>query len=221
MSKGTRRKAGKRDKSHRLAKATTRAERKVQPNDRVVQRLEMFRHKQILGGKAQWIDVFDGIGQLHAVGMLDGHGLDGKLLREAGREYIGLYNYTWIALSAKSSDLARGYGGKSNLDDTARDFRFASLDALLPRCSAERYWTHAILLDHFGLDTVHPLVDRLVNFKMAQWRIPTVGNEDRDLRVAGDTDFELLGHALRGLFALADGAMPERWRGTTWIRRAA
>lgn len=187
-------------------------------NDRCVGRLDAFRHKNILGGKAAWIDIFDGVGQLHAIGMLEGHGLDGKLLREAGRDYIGLYNYYFIDLMPKGSDLQRAYGGrsaggKSDLipPATKRDLRFAQLDYLLPTGSNERYWTQKLLLDHFGLDSVHPLIDRLVNFRFNQWKLP-IPPGTRDLRTAGPDDFLILGCFLRGLFALADGAMPERER---------
>jgi hypothetical protein len=212
------RKSGvRRHKSGKLAKPTTRAERRATAhdhgNDRCVEKLERFRHVNILDGKAAWIDIFDGIGQLHALGFLDGHGIDGKLLREAGREYVGLYNYYFIDLLPKGSDLERAYGGKSGGGKfdmipaaTRREIRFAVMDDLLPRGSPERYWTQQILLDHFGLDTVHPLVDRLVNYRLAQWHLPVAG------MVAGAEDFQKLGCILRGLFALADGAMPDRWR---------
>jgi hypothetical protein len=185
-------------------------------NDRCVERLEAFRHKNILGGKAAWIDIFDGVGQLHAIGMLEGHGLDGKLLREAGRDYIGLYNYYFIDLMPKSSYLERAYGGRTGggkLDlippATKRDIRFATQDDLLPLGSSERYWTQKLLLDYFGLDTVHPLIDRLVNFRFTQWNMPIPAGA-RDMRSAGADDFQILGCFLRGLFALADGAMPGR-----------
>lgn len=207
------RKAGKRYKNGKLAKPTTREGRKAHDygNDRIVERLHRFRSKHILGGKAAWIDVFDGIGQLHAVGLLEGHGLDGKLLREAGRDYIGLYHYYYIDLLPKGSDLERVYGGGGGKSDeippaTKRELRFAQLDMLLPTRSDERYWTHEILLRNFGLDTVHPLVERLVNYKFAQWGLPVAGE------VAGADDFAALGCALRGLFALADGVLPDRWR---------
>jgi hypothetical protein len=214
---------GNRSVGGRKKKPTTSALRTKHDygNDRVQARLEAFRHKDILGGRAAWIDVFDGIGQLHAIGMLEGHGLDGKLLREAGREYVGLYNYYFIDLLPKGSDLERAYGGRSSsgkLDlippATKRELRFAQMDMLLPVASNERYWTHKLLLDHFGLDTVLPLVDRLVNYRFTQWHVPIPDWETRDLRVAGAEDFLLLGAILRGLFALADGAMPlnARWR---------
>lgn len=217
------RKSGmRRHKSGKLAKATTRAERERptvfdRGNIRCVDRLERFRHPNILGGKAAWIDIFDGVGQLHAVGLLEGHGLDGKLLREAGREYVGLYNYYFIDLMPKGCDLERAYGGRSGSGKsdlippaTRRELRFAVLDELLPRGSETRYWTQKILLDHFGLDTVHPLVERLVNYKLAQWRLPVAGLVASDDGIKDD--FKRLAHVLRGLFALADGAMPERRR---------
>jgi hypothetical protein len=172
-----------------------------------------FHYHKILDGKAAWIDVFDGVGQLHAIGMLEGHGLDGKLLREAGRDYIGLYNYQFIDLLPKGSDLERAYGGggssgKSDLipPATKREIRFAQLDQLLPMGSDERKWTHKLLLDYFGLDAVHPIIERLVNFRFAQWKLPVVGY------VAGAEDFQILGCFLRGLFALADGSLPNRER---------
>jgi hypothetical protein len=214
------RKPGKRHKSGKLAKPTTRTARNTHDygNDRCVARLDSFRHKNILAGKAAWIDIFDGIGQLHAIGMLDGHGIDGKLMREAGREYVGLYNYYFIDLLPKGSDLERAYGGKSGGGKsdlippaTRREIRFAQLDDLLPKGSQERYWTQRILLNHFGLDTVEPLVDRLVNYKFNQWGLP-LPEGDRDMRTAGADDFQNLGCVLRGLFALADGVMPDRWK---------
>jgi hypothetical protein len=170
-------------------------------------------YDKILDGKAAWIDIFDGVGQLHAIGMLEDHGLDGKLLREAGRDYIGLYNYTYIDLLPKGSDLERAYGGrsaggKSELipPATKRELRFAQLDQLLPMGSDERKWTHKLLLDHFGLDTIHPVIDRLVNFRFAQWKLPVSGY------IAGAEDFQILACLLRGLFALADGSLPNRFR---------
>jgi hypothetical protein len=214
------RKTGKRHKSGKLAKPTTRAERSKHDygNDRCVERLDAFRNARVLGGKAAWIDIFDGIGQLHAIGMLDGHGIDGKLMREAGREYVGLYNYYYIDLLPKGSDLERAYGGKSSSGKsdlippaTRREIRFAQLDDLLPLGSQERYWTQRVLLNHFGLDRVDALVDRLVNYKYNQWGLP-LPEGDRDMRTAGADDFHHLGCLLRGLFALADGAMPERWK---------
>lgn len=214
---------GNRSVGGRKKKASTTALRVKHDygNDRCVKRLEAFRDKQILGGKAQWIDIFDGVGQLHAIGMLEGHGLDGKLMREAGREYVGLYNYYYIDLLPKGSDLERAYGGRSGSGKsdlippaTKRDLRFAQLDALLPTGSQERYWTHKLLLDFFGLDMNLGLVDRLVNYRFAQWGLPIPDWDCRDLRTAGAEDFINLGCILRGLFALADGAMPlnARWR---------
>lgn len=210
---GRKKTPGTRSAGGRKKKPTTNIERSKHDygNDRVQERLLRFRHKNILDGKAAWIDIFDGIGQLHAVGLLEGHGIDGKLMREAGREYVGLYNYYYIDLLPKGCDLERAYGGRSTSGKsdllppaTRRDIRFAQLDALLPMASDERRWTHKLLLDHFGLDIVHPLVVRLVNYKFAQWGLPVCGE------ISGADDFRLLGCILRGLFALADGAMPER-----------
>jgi hypothetical protein len=209
---GTRSSGGRRKKPSTAALRT----KHDYGNDRCIARIEAFHHPKILDGKAAWIDIFDGVGQLHAIGMLEGHGLDGKLLREAGRNYIGLYNYYFIEMMPKGSDLERAYGGRSGSGKsdlippaTKRDLLFAKLDDTLPSGSEERYWTQALLLNHFGLDAVHPLVDRLVNYRFNQWRLP-IPIGDRDARTAGATDFQILARFLRGLFALADGTMPER-----------
>jgi hypothetical protein len=212
---GRKKSPGSRSPSGRKKKPSTNALRNKWDygNDRCVERLERFKDHRILGGKATWIDVFDGVGQLHAIGMLEGHGLDGQLLREAGRDYVGLYNYYFIDLLPKGSDLERAYGGRSRGGKsdlippaTKRDLRFAQLDALLPTGSPERYWTHKILLDYFGLDIVHPVVVRLVNYRYAQWKLPVAGE------IAGTEDFQILACFLRGLFALADGSLPDRER---------
>ncbi|MDB5584292.1 MAG: hypothetical protein JWR80_9468 [Bradyrhizobium sp.] len=185
-------------------------------NERCIAKMNGFRHDRILDGKAAWIDIYDGVGQLHAVGMFDGLGLDGKLLREAGRDYVGLYNHWYVDLMPKGSDLERAYGGrtgsgKSDLipQATKREARFSQMDQLLPMGSDERYWTHKLLLDHFGLDTVLPLVDRLVNYRFNQWGLP-LPTWNRDMRSAGAVDFQTLGHILRGLYALADGVTARR-----------
>jgi hypothetical protein len=78
--KGRPRKSAARTASGRLSQAYDYG------NERCIEKMNGFRHHRILDGKAAWIDIYDGVGQLHAVGMLDGLGLDGKLLREAGRD---------------------------------------------------------------------------------------------------------------------------------------
>jgi hypothetical protein len=130
---GRKKTPGTRSVGGRKKKASTALERTRHDygNVRCVERLERFRHKNVLDGKAAWIDLFDGIGQLHAIGMLDGHGLDGKLMREAGREYVGLYNYYFIDMMPKGSDLERAYGGELDraswtISRRPRGARFAS-----------------------------------------------------------------------------------------------
>jgi hypothetical protein len=45
-----------------------------------------------------------------------------------------------------------------------------------------------------------------VNYKFAQWKLPVAG------LIAGAEDFRKLEYVLRGLFALADGGLPSRWK---------
>jgi hypothetical protein len=199
------RKSGKRHKSGKLAKPTTRAGRQKHDygNERIQAIRSAFDHPKIKQGKAAG-QVFDPIGQLWAMDLLDGYGFDGSLLRDAGREYIGLYLYTYVAMLPKGSQFERAYGAKPDLTPTRRDIRFAMLDDLLPIGSQERYWAHKLLLDHFGLDTVPAFVERLVNGRRKVLGLPHSSS------VADDADLKALACVVRGLLALVDGCLPDR-----------
>jgi hypothetical protein len=173
-------------------------------NDYVRERRTRFEHPKIKQGKAG-DHVFDAIGQLWAMDLLDGHGFDGTLLRDAGREYAGLYFYTYVALTPKGGLLERSYGGKPDLSTTARDMRFAKLDGLLPFGSDERRWAHALVIDCFGMDQPPAWVERLVNWRRHEIGLPVSGD------LAMPEDSQRLNHALRGLLALVDGCLPERY----------
>jgi hypothetical protein len=202
---GRPRKAGKRHKSGKLAKPTTRAGRQKHDygNERIQAIRSAFDHPKIKQGKAAG-QVFDPIGQLWAMDLLDGHGFDGSLLRDAGREYIGLYLYTYVAMLPKGSQFERAYGAKPDLTPTRRDLRFAMLDDLLPVGSQERYWAHKLLLDHFGLDTVPEFVARLVASRRVAFGMHDPGP------FATEADGKILGYIVRALLALVDGCLPDR-----------
>jgi hypothetical protein len=207
-SKGTRRKNGKRDKSNKLLRPSTRAERSVPPNDRVRERLERFSHKSILDGKAAH-DCFDAPGQLHAMGYFHNHGHEPSAIRDILREYAELY-WCWFAnLNSGSAEYGPRFDSGARISSKSSpippasksDNRFMDLDDILPMSSPERRAIHKLVLDHWGCDSVHPFVERLVN----------EGRRDRCLPVAGMLamveDFETLAAALRAAFALIEGKM--------------
>jgi hypothetical protein len=209
MAKNTRRKSGKRDKSNKLLRPSTRAERNTQPNDRVRERLERFSHKSILDGKAAH-DTFDGPGQLHAMGYFHNHGHEPNVIRDIFREYGELYWHWYAVLNSGSAEYGPRFGGggqelsskSSPLPPTSKaENRFMDLDDILPIASRERRAIHKLALDHWGCDSVHPFVERLVNEGMA----------GRGLCVAGmlalPSDHEELNAALRAAFALIEGKL--------------
>lgn len=210
MSKRTRRKNGKRDKSDRLSKPTTRAERNMAPNDRVRERLERFSHKSILDGKAAH-DTFDAPGQLHAMGYFHNHGHEPTVIRDIFREYGELYWYWFAALDSGSAEYGPYYGGGARLSSKSSplppkakaESRFQDLERFLPDSlsSPERIALHAMVVGHWGSDSVHPFVERLVNEGMRERRLPVAG------MLTTRDDFEMLEAALRAAFALIEGKL--------------
>lgn len=200
MAKGTRRKSGKRDKSGRLAKATTRAERHVPPNDRVAERMERFAHKSILGGRAAH-DTFDGPGQLHALGYFHDLDFEPSIIRDIFREYGELYFHWYAALQPKAAELERHDRGEPSLKASRSERRFMDLDSILPLVSEERRAVHKLVLDHWGCDSVHPFVERLVNEGMARRGLPAAG------LLPDAADMETLYAALRAAFAMIEGKL--------------
>lgn len=198
MGKSTRRKSGKRDKSGRLAKATTRAGRIVPPNDRVRERLERFSHKSILGGKAAH-DAHDGPGQLHAMGYFHNRDFEPDVIRDIFREYGELYFYWYAALQPKAAELERHDRGEPNLSASKAERRFMALDDILPIASDERRAVHKLALDHWGCDSVHPFVERLVNEGMRERKLPVAG------MLAMSEDLETLEAALRAATSMLEG----------------
>jgi hypothetical protein len=208
MAKGTRRKLGKRDRSNKLLRPSTRAERNVAPNDRVRERLERFSDKSILDGKAAH-DAYDGPGQLHAMGYFHNHGHEPSVIRDILREYGELYWCWFSMLNSGSAEYGPRFDAGARISSkssplppaTKSDNRFMDLDDILPRVSEERRAIHKLVLDHWGCDTVHPFVERLVNEGRAKRKLSVVG------MLALPDDFEELNAALRAAFALIEGKM--------------
>jgi hypothetical protein len=75
------------------------------------------------------------------------------------------------------------------------------LDDILPVVSPERRAIHKLVLDHWGSDSVHPFVDRLVNEGMAARGLPVAG------MLPLIDDHEELNAVLRAAFALIEGKL--------------
>jgi hypothetical protein len=157
-------------------------------------------------------DVCDGIGQLHALGLLDGYPIDGLDLRNVGREWRDWF----VTLLRKQGFKAGGYErmDKAREREPRHSERMDRMDDCLT--GYERHALYSLLIDPIvgswpcGEEN-SPWVVSIVseallkrNRKPAFFRFPT-GN-----------DYQLLAASIRGLFALHDAGMRGRYE-----RRAA
>ena len=86
------RKSGQRTKSGRLSRAASALAERNPPACHILERRRLFSFVTPTKGPDGRVgeidqDVCDGIGQLHALVLLDGHGINGKDLRDAGWFY--------------------------------------------------------------------------------------------------------------------------------------
>jgi hypothetical protein len=155
-------------------------------------------------------DVCDGIGQLHALGLLDGYPVDGLELRNIGREYADLYWERYDATAPVSGQFERR--SKSTGEPPPRNWRydrFDKLDQSLSRAGMERTALYMLLINHYHSDTLAGWVQRLVNRELAER-----GRADVIVLVDSETeghDRYMLTTAIRGLFCLHDASLPGRY----------
>jgi hypothetical protein len=186
-------------------------------NDVVRRHRALFDCAIIKNGKAA-DQVHDGIGQLWALDFLDGHGFDGVALRDAGRLFAQLWWERYAGadgsanLAPKVSSFERASRSSAIYDGmTKRDLLFEKLDDCLPSNSLERGAIIDLCVDPWYREGVTPWAHRLVCCELLKRkRIP----EAMGFETSADRD--KLAAAIRGLCALVDGALPQRWE-----RRAA
>lgn len=176
-------------------------------NDRVQARREDFRVFQ--GGKADQ-EIADPIGRAWAVGLLDGQAYDAAVLRDAGREYAGLY-WMYYQGGAKTMQFGVvGRGSKGGGIQDQRERRFNSMDDAA-RCDAGSFEQRriaqsayqamqALCVSTYWFPDDNPAwLDRLINEARAKARQSVVG----ELPVSGDRD--MLDRAIAGLVAMVSG----------------
>jgi len=177
------------------------------PPDHIVRRREMFSFAD--GGDQ---DVCDGIGQLHALGLLDGQPIDGLELRNIGREWRDWF----VTLLRRQGFKAGGYErmDKAREKEPRHNERLDRMDESLS--GYERHALYSLLVDPIvgswpDGDEEAPWVRSIIgealvrrNRKPAFFRFPT-GN-----------DYQLLQASIRGLFCLYDASLSGRYE-----RRAA
>jgi hypothetical protein len=157
-------------------------------------------------------DVCDGIGQFHALGLLDGHPIDGLELRNIGREWRDWF----VSLLRKQGFKGGGYErmDKAREREPKHNERLDRMDDALR--GFERSALMSLLIDPIvgswpcGEEEA-PWVRSLIGVALIERKRPV-----KVVRFPDANDHALLAAAIRGLFCLYDASLPGRYE-----RRAA
>jgi hypothetical protein len=203
------RKAGQRTKSGRLSRALKAIMERNPPADYIVERRYLFGFLTPSKGPDGRVgeidqDVCDGIGQLCAVGLLDGHGIDAKDLRDAGRFYGEHYWTRYRETAPKTGKYERQDKSMSAwLGETAADRKFDRMDEVLK--GHERAVLMSLVVDRAWGDEVIPWAKSMIDEKLIERRrIPKM------MRFPDEHDRAMLAACVRGLCLIADGGMEMR-----------
>lgn len=195
-------------REQKLADALQRTE----PNIRVQELRRLFSFVQPpadkrLDGRNGEIDseVCDAIGQMCALGLLDGHGHDPVEMRDKGRFWGGHYAKLMKGLGVKTGSYVRTDRGKPTGALSAADLLFDRMDEALP--GYERAVLLTLLVEPLiGYRETVPWAQSLIDEALlAKGRIP------RAMMFPSEHERGLLRAAIRGLAVLVDGALPRRW----------
>lgn len=186
-----------------------------EPNVRVMELRRLFSFVRPPADKRQdgrngEIDseVHDGIGQLCALGLFDGHGHDPIEMRDKGRFWGGHYAKLLKGLGTKVGSYERSDRSQSTGALTAADLLFDRLDEALP--GYERRVLLTLLVDPLiGHREIVPWAQSLIDYHLLEKGkfLPP----HRVTRFPDASDYAFLAAAIRGLVVLVDGALPARW----------
>lgn len=203
-------KKGQRTKSGRLSRAKLALQERNPPAQHILDRRELFSFVTPTKGPDGRVgeidqDICDGIGQLHALGLLDGHGIDAQELRDKGRRYAELWWSRYSATAPKVGKFERSDRSTSTYDGPTKDDReFARMDEALE--GYERQCVMDLCIDTQWDDAITPWALGLIHEALLErkrvvsfMRFPTMDDRAR------------LEAAIRGLAAIVDGALPQRW----------
>lgn len=153
-------------------------------------------------------DVCDGIGQLCALGLLDGHPIDPAHLRDAGRAWRDGYTMILRKSGCKTGGYERMDKAKEQVKYTNRDETWDRMDLALT--GYERSALLSLLVDPIvgswpDGEQEAPWVRALVcEALLGRGRLPPL------CRLPDSNDRGLLVAAIRGLFVLYDAFLPSR-----------
>lgn len=200
--KNSRRSRAEKRRADKAAQIASSLGLRSDPNERVIaRRLQFSFLRSAADGRQGSIDqdIHDGIGQLHALGLLNGHGHEAKDLRDIGRDYADLYWERYEACAPSTGRFERRSRGTGEPPPrNGRYDRFDRLDESLPRTSMERTCVHMLLTRHYHSDGQVGWVSRLIESTLLS--APTSGH-----------DRFMLSCAVRGLCQLMDAGLPARF----------
>ena len=191
---------------------------RIQPNARILELRRLFSFVQPppesrLDGRNGEIDseVCDAIGQLCALGLLNGHGHDPVEMRDKGRFWGCHYAKLMKPSGVKMGSYERQSRSEPTGALTGADLTFDRMDENLP--SYERNVLLSLLVDPLiGHEETVPWAQSLIDEALlAKGRIPN------SMRFPDCQDRAYLAAAIRGLCVLVDGALPARFE----MRRVA
>jgi hypothetical protein len=204
------RKSGQRTKSGRLSRSKNAVAERNPPADYIVVRRELFawasptkgpdgRHGELDQ------DICDGIGQLHILGLLDGHGFDAKDLRDAGRFFGEHYWTRYRETAPKTGKYERRDKSMSAwLGETPADRRFDRMDDCLR--GYERAVLMSLVVDTAWGDEIIPWAQSLIDEGLMAKKKLRSGV----IRFPDGNDRAMLEACIRGLCAIVDGGLEMR-----------
>ena len=205
------RKSGTRTKSGRLSRAASALAERNPPADYIIERRRLFSFVTPTKGPDGRVgeidqDVCDGIGQLQALGLLDGHGFDGKDLRDAGRFFGEHYWTRYRETAPKTGKYERQDKSMSAwLGETPADRRFDRMDEILT--GYESSVLMSLVVDKAWADEIIPWAQSLIDEALLErHRTP----RSRPIRFPDMNDRAMLEACVRGLCLIYDGAMELR-----------
>jgi hypothetical protein len=205
---GRPRKDGPRDKNDRIIPE----DKRIPPAEHILARRKLFSFVSPTegpDGRSGEIDqdVCDGIGQFHALGLLDGYPVDGLELRNIGREWRDWF----VTILRKQGFKAGGYErmDKATEKEPRHNERLDRMDGSLN--GYERHALYSLLVD--------PIVGSWpCGEDNAPWVCSIIGEAlirrnrvVKMVRFPDGNDYALLSAAIRGLFALHDASLPGRY----------
>ena len=189
----------------RLSRAKSALMERNPPADHIIAKRALFGFVESKGGEIDQ-DICDGIGQLHALGLLEGHGVDPQEMRDRARTYAELYWNRYQATAPKTGKYERADKSTSHYDgETGRDRLFARMDEALQ--GYDRAVFFDLVVDRTWGDVVTPWAQGLIDEQLLKrgrvkplMRFPTMDDRAR------------LDAAIRACCAIIDGAIPARWQ---------